>query len=115
MSVTIPAGPLPGTGTSAVIPGYRLAQLCITGALADLERIAVAVAGERDTAVAELEEQRREAGRLRARVAELEDGLRALLGWYDGTDVDPDTPIWRARVALGLDGRTGHREVADRG
>lgn len=112
MSTTIPAGPPPGvTDTSAIIPGYRLAELQISSALAELARITYAVARERDTAVRDLEEQRQEVGKLRARVAELEVVLRDATESFVDHEADADSWFFAARVALGLDGASGHRDV----
>jgi hypothetical protein len=60
-----------------------------------------------------LEQERQDAGRLRARVDELEGLLREVMSEHWG-EVSPAAWIFRAREALGLDGRTGHREVNDR-
>jgi hypothetical protein len=66
--------------------------------------------GER--AARELEHERQEAGKLRARVAELEALTRESVAHYDGMELeDEDCTLWRERVALGLDGATGHRDV----
>lgn len=60
----------------------------------------------------EREEALQEAGKLRARVAELEALAREAVAHYDGMELeDEDCTLWRERVALGLDGRTGHRDV----
>lgn len=97
----------------------RLAEQveCHAGYLAQLEEYT-------NKAERELEDERREAGRLRARIEELESGSRArhleeLLREAVGEDDhivlhqrNADHPLWRARVALGLDGRSGHRDIS---
>lgn len=59
----------------------------------------------------EAEDALQEAGRLRARVDELEAAARVVVELYVGTDLDDTHPVWPLRVALGLDGRTGHRDI----
>lgn len=84
MTITEPAGPrLDAAEASIIIPDYREAELLVFKGLGRINRIAAAVAQERDAAVREREEALQEAGRLRARVEELEgatdDGIAYLL------------------------------------
>jgi chromosome segregation ATPase len=66
----------------------------------------------------EAEEALQEAGRLRARVEELEAVLRQAVDEEDHLVLNlrhTTTALWRARVALGLDGATGHRDIRAEG
>lgn len=61
---------------------------------------------------AEREEALQEAGRLRARVEELEGVLREATASYPDAILSERTDwLWIAREALGLDGATGDRDV----
>lgn len=79
MSAVEPAGPPPGADHEPAIPGWRAAELDVYRGLSALERLARgaardydALVAERATLVREVEQERQETGRLRARVEELE-------------------------------------------
>jgi hypothetical protein len=59
----------------------------------------------------DLERTLQEAGKLRARVAALEAVLRDATESFVDHEADADSWFFAARVALGLDGATGHRDV----
>jgi small ligand-binding sensory domain FIST len=63
----------------------------------------------------ELEDVRQDLGRARARLEEVEPVLRRIADENVEAVVDPGDVLFEVRELLGLDGRTGAREVGDRG
>lgn len=107
------------TEARAAAPDVRLAMARISSELDQIHKTAERLAGERDVAVRELEDARRETGNLRNRAADLRTVVDLVAA--EGLGVDcrtPDSALWQARLVLGLDPKTGHRQIreeADRG
>jgi hypothetical protein len=59
----------------------------------------------------DLEHERQEAGKLRARAEALEAALRHAVSDLVDFAADPGTPLYNARVLVGLDGKTGLRDL----
>lgn len=107
---TEPAGLPPGATVAVTLPAFRLASARVSRVMTDLELAGAELLQQRDEARREREEALQRAGKLQARVEELEALLRDIVS-TDPYEADPGTLWWDARVALGLDGRTGHRDV----
>jgi hypothetical protein len=83
----------------------------VHGTLADLAIHIHELEQRAATAVRDLEHERQEAGKLRARAETLEAALRHAVSDLVDFAADPGTPLYDARVLVGLDGKTGLRDL----